>query len=67
MTPDDQREAQRLALLHLLYQAVNAPDGYGKDLPTLAGRLMASGAVTVDVPRVMLDLVKRPDGASGSL
>jgi hypothetical protein len=59
MTDDDQRELQRLALLHLLIQAVNAgPLDWGKDLPTLADRLMKTGAVTVDAVRVVRDLVK---------
>lgn len=62
MTDDEQREAQRLALLHLLDEAVNAPpDGWGRDLPTLAGRLMDTGAVTVDVVKV-LRKIGRPSG-----
>lgn len=57
MTPEEQREAQRLALLHLLKQATRGPDDWWRDLPTLAGRLMNTDAVTVDVCRVMLDVV----------
>lgn len=58
MTEDEQRELQRLALLHLLHEAVNAgPFDWGKDLPTLAGRLMESGAVTVNAASVLGALV----------
>lgn len=57
MTEEDQREVQRLALLHLLRQAVAGPGDWGKDLPTLAGRLMDSGAITVDAVRVFSEIV----------
>jgi hypothetical protein len=57
VTDEQQREAQRLALLHLLRQAIAGPGDWGSDLPTLAGRLMNSGAVTVDVVRVFRELV----------
>lgn len=57
MTEEDQREVQRLALLHLLRQAIAGPGDWGSDLPTLAGRLMNSGAITVDTPRVFRELV----------
>lgn len=58
MTPDEQQEAQRLALLHLLNEAVDAPDDWWKDLPTLASRLMKTGLVTVDAVAVLRDLVE---------
>jgi hypothetical protein len=59
MSEEDQRELQRLALLHLLSEAVSAgPFDWGKDLPTLAGRLMDTGYVAVDAARVLRDLVK---------
>lgn len=58
MTGEEQQEAQRLALLHLLREAVDAgPFDWGQDLPTLAGRLMKTGAVTVNVTHVMRELV----------
>jgi hypothetical protein len=57
MTEEDQREVQRLALLHLLRQAIAGPDDWGQDLPTLAGRLMDSGAITVDAVRVFFEIV----------
>lgn len=57
MTEEDQREVQRLALLHLLRQAIAGPGDWGKDLPTLAGRLMDSGAITVDAVRVFSEIV----------
>lgn len=57
MTDEQQREAQRLALLHLLKRQTAKADEWWKDLPTLAGRLMDSGAVTVDVARVLMEIV----------
>jgi hypothetical protein len=57
VTGEQQREAQRLALLYLLKQETAKADEWWKDLPTLAGRLMDSGAVTVNVVDVLMDLV----------
>jgi hypothetical protein len=57
VTDEQQREAQRLALLHLLKQETAKADEWWKDLPTLAGRLMDSGAVAVDVVRVLMEIV----------
>lgn len=57
MTEDEQCEVQRLALLHLLNVECVKADEWWKDLPTLADRLMKTGAVTVDAVKVMRGLV----------
>lgn len=57
LTEDDQVEAQRLALIYLLRSA--ATGWAANDMPTVADRLMKSGAVFVDVPLVMRDLLAK--------
>jgi hypothetical protein len=59
VSPDDEREAQRVILLALLHRTV--VDDWSRDLPTLAGRLMGSGLITVDVVKGIHGLVSDAD------